>query len=450
MWTQKQRGLAIALALLSTGVVIIIYLLQIQALESYDIRFLTFSKSAFGKLFQGPELAIQADLPRSSGFRHLSDTSVLINIAIFFALGLSSFILFAKLRPLLALPLVFAICASYTAIAAYIDNNGLRLGTFYPFAAIVLASVMAAVLRKAIYDERATEISSILSCCLPENSIHQISKDPSLIKTAGEKKQATVLFSDINELTIYSEKQHPAFVIKFLNQYLTAMARVILKHDGTVNKFLSDGLMACWGAPLSREKHAEHAVRCALAMSQMLEHMKNKWSKAGVPPLSFRVGINTGEVVSGNIGVPGKKMEYTVMGGNVTFASRLLAAANFFGVTVLVGENTYRLTMGLFIYRELDYIRMANREKPVRIYELLGPNYDRERDIFESRAKKFARALNFYRNSSWPEALAAFEMIANKRPDDQPARIFIKRCEFLIKNPPTATWDGVFDEDVLL
>jgi adenylate cyclase len=192
---------------------------------------------------------------------------------------------------------------------------------------------------------------------------------------------------------------------------------------------------------LSQPDHAKLAVECLLAMARRLDELRSKWESEGKEPFSIRGGIQSGEVVAGNVGFAGKKMEYTVIGDTVNLASRLEGTAKYYGVNYLVGENTYQLTQTSCRYRELDKIRVVGKLLPVTIYEpQAGSN-----ELSAAQLDRFHSALTLYRARKWQEAKATFDELLKVLPGDKPCKIYVERCAFFVENPPPADWDGVFN-----
>ncbi len=217
--------------------------------------------------------------------------------------------------------------------------------------------------------------------------------------------------------------------------------QVIEEYDGYVDKFIGDGIMAYWGAPLAQADHAKLAIACVIAMNKRMEELREKWQTEGLEPFCIRAGVQSGEVVAGNVGLRGKKMEYTVIGDTVNQAARLESSAKYYGVCSLVGESTYLRTGDLYNYRELDKIRMMGKQIPVTVYELLGPKIaglDRLHELF-------AAALAVYRSCKWEEAEKFFAAIVAEFPDDRPSQLYLERCQYFKEKPAAVDWDGVFN-----
>ena len=269
----------------------------------------------------------------------------------------------------------------------------------------------------------------------------RLEEEPEAAKIGGDNKEVSIIFTDIKGFTTFSENHTPREVVNRLNEYLGEMVQVIEEFDGYVDKFIGDGILAYWGAPLAQADHEKQAGACILAMKKTMQRLCIKWQSEGVEPFSIRAGVQSGEVVAGNIGLRGKKMEYTVIGDTVNQAARLESSAKYYGVDVLVGENTYQATRDFFHYRELDKVRMMGKQVPVNIYELSDP-------FFENTAKlnqQFAAALAVYRKYNWALAERLFADILLEFPYDIPSELYVERCQYFSRNPVGNDWDGVFN-----
>lgn len=260
-------------------------------------------------------------------------------------------------------------------------------------------------------------------------------------KIGGDNKDVTIIFTDIKGFTSFSERHAPREVVSRLNEYLGEMVQVIEEYDGYVDKFIGDGIMAYWGAPHSETDHAKLAIACIFAMQKTMTTLRRKWLAEGAEPFTIRAGVQSGEVVAGNIGLPGRKMEYTLIGDTVNQAARLESSAKYYGVNVLVGENTYTATHDAYRYRELDKVRMMGKQVPVTVYELTDTHITGKSELNE----RFAEALTIYREFRWEEAEKYFASILAQYPDDKPTEMYLERCQFFKKNPVDDEWDGVFN-----
>jgi adenylate cyclase len=203
---------------------------------------------------------------------------------------------------------------------------------------------------------------------------HQIAakilQDPERVFWQGERRRATILFSDIRDFTTMSERLPPEDVVSRLNEYLEAMIDIVFAHEGTLDKFVGDSIMAVFGAPVSLGDDEERAVRVALDMQEATIRLSKSWTARGLPPLRIGIGIHSGDVVVGNIGSE-QRLEYAAIGDTVNFASRLESLNKTYGSTILISETTYQAVWPLIEARRLDAVRVRGREQPVPIYELL-------------------------------------------------------------------------------
>jgi adenylate cyclase len=271
--------------------------------------------------------------------------------------------------------------------------------------------------------------------------ISQVLDRPELLRLGGDAKQLTAMFTDIRGFTALSEGLTPAALVELLNEYFSEMTEVIFKHQGTLDKYIGDAIMAFWGAPLDIPDHAARACRAALEMAGALARLQERWLQQGRPRIDIGIGINTGPMLVGNMGSE-RRFNYTIMGDSVNLASRLEGVTKTFGTRVIISESTRAEVLSSATVRELDMIRVKGKTKPVTIYELLGPGDERAR--WEDLIDRFGEALQCYRGGRWAEALALFQTLQRDYPNDGPTRTFIERCATLIEESPAEAWDGVY------
>ncbi|NER06058.1 MAG: PAS domain-containing protein, partial [Okeania sp. SIO3C4] len=257
----------------------------------------------------------------------------------------------------------------------------------------------------------------------------------------GERKEVTILFSDIRGYTTLTENLEASEVVKLLNQYFETMVEAVFDHEGTLDKFIGDALMAVFGAPLPLENHALMAVKTALNMRSRLRKFND--SRPDKPQFKIGIGISSGEVVSGNIGSK-KRMDYTVIGDSVNLSSRLEAITKHYGCDIILSEFTYQLCRDHIRVRELDKVRVKGKQKSVSIYELIGAsseNIDQETEQF---LELYSRARKAYMERNFALAVSYFKSAKKIRPDDQAVGTHIKRSVNHITNPPPNDWDGSY------
>ena len=198
----------------------------------------------------------------------------------------------------------------------------------------------------------------------------QLVANPALARLGGQRREMTVLFSDIRGFTSVSEKGQPEEIVHMLNEYFTRMVEVVFHHKGTVDKFVGDMVMALFGAPLEDPEHAEHAVEAALDMLQELKKLNVKWTAEGRPSLDIGIGINTGPMIAGNIGSD-QIMSYTVIGDAVNLGSRLESANKQYSTHIIISEATRSHLKGTYTFRPLGDVVVKGKTKPVAIFEVV-------------------------------------------------------------------------------
>jgi adenylate cyclase len=260
----------------------------------------------------------------------------------------------------------------------------------------------------------------------------------------GERKEVTILFSDIRGYTTLTENLGAAEVVSLLNQYFETMVEAVFNHEGTLDKFIGDALMAVFGAPLPlMENHAWKAVQAALEMRQRLEEFNRRRVIQEQPKIYIGIGISSGEVVSGNIGSH-KRMDYTVIGDGVNLSSRLEAVTKEYGCDIILSEFTYNLCRDRIWVRELDKIRVKGKHQAVNIYELIS---DRTTPLDTSTQEflcHYHDGRDAYLSRNFERAIACFETAKKIRPADQAVDIHLERARTYLQQTLPNSWDGVW------
>lgn len=311
-----------------------------------------------------------------------------------------------------------------------------------PLITIALAYTTLTLIRYIIVERAGRQIKSAFEFYVPEAVVDEIIKDPAKLTLGGDRKDVSILFSDIAGFTTFSENLSPEELVHILNEYLTAMTDVVFTHRGLLDKYIGDAIMAVYGAPLEQPDHHLKACLSALDMMTELGHLQKKWEKEGRPKLEIRIGINSGFAAVGNMGSE-KRFDYTVMGDNVNLASRLEGINKIYGTNIIISEFTYEHVNQLILCRELDLVRVKGKTKPVTIYEVLGRhNGDTE---IQTLVHLFEKGMAAARERDWDVALAIFKEVHVQFPDDKPTTLYLDRITEAKHNPPDADWDGVFD-----
>ncbi|HXT77682.1 MAG TPA: adenylate/guanylate cyclase domain-containing protein [Candidatus Eisenbacteria bacterium] len=303
--------------------------------------------------------------------------------------------------------------------------------------------VLVSLYRVLIEDKEKRRVRSAFGEFVSPEVIRRLLANPKLVEP--RKTNVTVMFSDIRGFTTISEKLDAQDLALFLNEYLLDMTQIVFKHQGTLDKYIGDAVMAFWGAPYEEPNHAIRSCQAALDMIERVRTLQKKWEAEGKPHLEIGIGLNTGVASVGRMG-SSLRRGYTALGDAVNLTSRLEGMNKEYGTSILVSESCYKAAKSAeFVFRELDLIRVKGKLQPVTIYELVG----REGEIAHDPGtrellERFAQARSLYCNRSWEQAQHAFETLLAKWPEDGPSRTYWKRCqEYLFEEPPHA-WDGVF------
>ncbi|MGB3512806.1 MAG: GAF domain-containing protein [Microcoleaceae cyanobacterium] len=257
----------------------------------------------------------------------------------------------------------------------------------------------------------------------------------------GERKEVSILFSDIRGYTTLTENLEASEVVKLLNQYFETMVEAVFNHEGTLDKFIGDALMAVFGAPLPLENHALMAVKTAFDMRIRLREFN--LSRPGETQFKIGIGISSGEVVSGNIGSQ-KRMDYTVIGDGVNLSSRLEQITKQYRCDIILSEFTYRLCRDDIWVRELDKVRVKGKQKAVSIYELISPSSEPLDPETEKFLEFYIKARKAYMERKFPQAISYFKGAQKIRPEDEAVAIHIQRSLDYMKIPPPDNWDGIY------
>lgn len=270
--------------------------------------------------------------------------------------------------------------------------------------------------------------------------INEMLKDPDNLKLGGQKRDLTILFSDIRGFTELSEKVEVSTLTQFLNEYLGAMTDILQANEGTLDKYIGDAVMCFWGAPLVNNRNAELGVKTAVEMITKVIELNKIFHEKYKITIDVGIGLNTGSVSVGNFGSQ-KVFEYTVIGDNVNLASRLEGLNKYYGTRIIISESTKeQLPKGMFQMREIDKVKVKGKSKPVKIFEVF-PDIA-EYSALKSTLSEFELGLKNYYAQQWMESARIFLSIIQKNEKDMVSKEFLKRCEYFMQNPPETDWDG--------
>jgi adenylate cyclase len=341
-----------------------IVLIGATALGLYDLRVTPLSSNMPGVEAQAN---IIANIVQGDFLRRVEKSTEVMFIA---ATGLLMVLFLPRAGAFLSAGLCFSVLASYLLFTYYLfARYGLWISAIHPGLNIVMTYGAVTIYRYASEEKEKRRIRSMFSSYVAPRIVEQLIKDPSKAKLGGDKREVTVLFSDIRAFTTFSERNRPEDVVHVLNEYLSAMTEVIFEHEGTLDKFVGDEIVAFWGAPAEQPDHALRAVTCALAMRRSLKTLQEKWKKDGKAPLDNGIGINTGDAIVGNIGAEGKKMDYTVIGDTVNLGARLEGLTRSYEeAPIIISEFTLKKVEGMIKTFHLGEETVKGKEKAVKIY----------------------------------------------------------------------------------
>jgi len=317
---------------------------------------------------------------------------------------------------------------------AVIGYASLKLFSAYNYVTAMTTPVLSVVIGyggAVVYNyvaERKQKvlIKGMFSQYVNPNVVDELVNNPEKLRLGGERDELTVMFSDIEGFTSISESLPPEELVTLLNEYLSVMTYIIFSNEGTLDKFEGDAIMAFWGAPIPQPDHALRACRASVEMFESLKILREQWKKEKKPDINIRIGLNTGDMIVGNMGGIGR-FDYTVIGDSVNLAARLESANKQYHTRIMIGDRTHKLVSEHIIARELDKLVVVGKTEPVTVYELMQLSslpVPPERAQF---IEMYQKALSLYRSRQWTTAIGAFEETLKINPTDHTCQIYIER-----------------------
>ncbi|MBI5639975.1 MAG: adenylate/guanylate cyclase domain-containing protein [Nitrospirae bacterium] len=352
-----------------------------------------------------------------------------------------------------------ALSRPYMGFAAAVALTGSLIGLHWKLfeygwvlpvvnASVAMAGTYLGVLLiKYVSESREKKrIRSAFGHYLAPQVLEAVLTSPDNLKLGGERRYMTVMFADIENFTSLSEQLAPEKISAVLNEYLGRMLKRIKATGGTLDKFIGDAIMAEWNAPVAQTDHAARACEAALLMTEELRILREEWERAKKPRLNARIGINSGEMVVGNMG-SGDIFDYTVIGSEVNISARLEPLNKDFGTNIIISENTKdeaeRHCPGKFVFRLLAKAALKGSRVPLTVYELVGFVDTIEKKRLEA-IKIYNSGIDNFLRSRFPEAKQFFQQAIEKYPQDGPSNAYISLCEYYENNPPSPGWNGVY------
>jgi len=302
--------------------------------------------------------------------RFIKPSSPVLDRLIILLGGVLVALLTLRISPLKGAFLVSFIALAYLGTSLWLFTEDILLTTTAPVVTFGSAFLSQVVFRYFSEEREKRRIRGMFQKYVSPDVVEKLIQDPTKLRLGGERRELSVLFSDIRGFTSISEKLTPEGLLNQLNQYLSTMTAIVLRNGGMLDKYVGDAIMAVFGAPLELENHAFVACKTALEMMEELRSLQEAWEKESKAILDIGIGINTGEMIIGNVGSP-QRMDYTVIGDNVNLASRLEGVNRELGTHIIISESTYDMAKEHITVRGLGEIKVKGRERQVPIYELV-------------------------------------------------------------------------------
>ncbi len=374
--------------------------------------------------------------------RYLLPASPPVTVLLIGLMSLLAALVVAAWRPLPAGLAVAGGLALYGTAAALLFERGVVLDLIYPPAALLIGFAVALSSRLVLEQAEQRMVREAMGRYLSPVVSQWVLADPDRLRLSGETREMTVLFSDLRQFTTLAHALPPETLVGLLNTYRAEMADVVFRHDGVLAQYAGDAIEAFWNAPMDQADHARRACETALDMVAALERLRPRFEAGGWTQLDLGVGINTGQMVVGNMGSK-DRLIYTAVGDPVNVAARLEGLSKEYGVRVVVGEATVAAAPETFAYRLLDLVAVKGRAEPLRCYEVLA-RAGTLAPAAQERLERYHQAIDLYRSRRWAEALRLLDAIGRETPTDGPVALYRRRARALLTNPPSEDWDGVF------
>jgi len=332
-------------------------------------------------------------------------------------------------------------------VVATLDARFVWLPFVTPSLSGILSYVGSVAYVSVVEGRDKRRIKSIFGTYVPTEVVDELAEDPDALRrlNEGERRPLTLLFSDLAGFTTMSERMDPKDLLDYLNGYLQDMTRIVFDEKGTLDKYIGDAIMAFWNAPRPQPDHADRALRTAVLMQRKMAELNARWREADpdAEDLVVRIGINTGNVIVGNVG-GGLRNDYSALGDAVNLAARLEPANKTYDTLVMASQFTLDAAdASAFRFRELDLIAVKGKVEPVKVYEILELAGVEMAPHREEAVRRYDAGLKAYKARDWSGAAAHFAAALEADPEDGPSRVYLERATEYAAAPPPADWDFV-------
>lgn len=384
----------------------------------------------FESVFPGVEVhANVIDNIISQDFLYQASWTDGANIVIIFILSFLTYFIIRKipiwLTPVFSILFLFATLYSIYHI---LFNIGIVLNILFPILSIIISGIISLVIGYFYEVKKKEEIKNKFASKVSKDVMEELLKNLDNNKLKAQNKEVTIFFSDIRGFTNISEKiNKPELLIKYLNQYMTPMSDIIIKNNGTIDKYIGDSIMAYWNAPFDTKNHADKAVSTAIEQLKKLDELNIQLEKNEQPLIEIGIGITTGIATVGEIGSIGRS-DYTIIGDSVNLGSRIESLCKFYDTNLIISEDTKVQLEGKYSLRYLDYVKVKGKDTPIKLWEvLISDNQKEELATYNS-------AIEEYINGNVKEALKIFLTLDKEFPNNKVYKMYIERCEKSINN----------------
>lgn len=409
------------------------------ATGTYDMRL-----TPFEAVFPGLEIhANVVDSILSKDFIFQPAWAAIFDVIAIIIAGMFLGFLLPRTGVMLSAVVSASMFAGYILLCQYLfTEKGSILNLVYPLSVMIIVYVGITAYEYLVEAKQKRFVKDAFSTYLAPAVVKQIIDSPEKLVLGGEERVITAFFSDVQNFTSISEKLTPQELVELLNEFLTEMTDIILDHEGTVDKFEGDAVIALFGAPNELENHAATACRACIEMQKRLAELRVDWKEIGKPELFMRIGLCSGPAVVGNMGSK-NRMDYTMMGDTVNTAARLEGVNKLYGSYTLISETTYSLAGGNIIAREIDSINVVGKQEPVTIYQPIGHPEFNDKKVLKA-VDFYHKGLDTYRKRDWSRAIKFFEATSKLMQNDGPSKTMLARCHEYKVNPPSKDWNGAF------
>jgi len=355
---------------------------------------------------------------------HLIKEIPYITSSLIFIMVFLPFILLTLFKKILVRAVINIVI--YTIIYIFIRylflTENIYIDLFYPLISLLFSFVIGEAIAFTLQEQKGKFMRGAFSSYLSGDLLDQLIENPEALSLGGESKELSILFSDIRGFTTISESMDPVSLINLLNRYFTPMTNAVLENGGMLDKYIGDAVMAFFNAPVDIKYHADASCISALEMIERLESLNKELEKEGIPAIKIGIGINSAEVVVGNMGSD-TRFNYTVIGDGVNLASRIEGLTKNYGVEILITEFTVAKLKAEFIYREIEPVKVKGKDEAVLLYQLM-PNNNISKEI----KKEYDQALALYKKSELEKATILFSGLIEKYRDN-PSQYFLKNIK---------------------